>query len=51
MQLEDRAGLGYEAVSRTTQEVLKRASTTPELANLFTSFTVNVPQLQADIDV
>ena len=51
MQLEDRAGLGYEAVNRATQEVLKRAATTPELANLFTSFTVNVPQLRADIDV
>jgi multidrug efflux pump len=51
IQLEDRAGLGYEAVNRATQDVLKRAVTTPELANLFTSFTVNVPQLQADIDV
>jgi hydrophobe/amphiphile efflux-1 (HAE1) family protein len=51
MQLEDRAGLGYEEVNRVTQEVLKRAAGTPELSNLFTSFTVNVPQLQADIDV
>jgi hydrophobe/amphiphile efflux-1 (HAE1) family protein len=51
IQLEDRAGLGYEEVNRVTQEVLKRAAATPELSNLFTSFTVNVPQLQADIDV
>ena len=51
IQLEDRAGLGYEEVNRVTQEVLKRAAGTPELSNLFTSFTVNVPQLQADIDV
>jgi hydrophobe/amphiphile efflux-1 (HAE1) family protein len=51
MQLEDRAGLGYEAVNRATQDVLKRAAAAPELANLFTSFTVNVPQLRADIDV
>jgi hydrophobe/amphiphile efflux-1 (HAE1) family protein len=51
MQLEDRAGLGYEAVNRATQDVLKQAAAAPELANLFTSFTVNVPQLKVDIDV
>ena len=31
--------------------MLQRASATPELGNLFTAFTVNVPQLKADIDV
>jgi hydrophobe/amphiphile efflux-1 (HAE1) family protein len=51
MQLEDRAGLGYEAVNHATQDILKRAAAAPELANLFTSFTVNVPQLKVDIDV
>jgi hydrophobe/amphiphile efflux-1 (HAE1) family protein len=51
LQLEDRAGLGYEALYSATQEVLKRASATPELGNLFTAFTINVPQLKADIDV
>jgi hydrophobe/amphiphile efflux-1 (HAE1) family protein len=51
LQLEDRAGLGYEALYNATQEVLKRASATPELGNLFTAFTINVPQLKADIDV
>jgi len=51
LQLEDRAGLGYEALYNATQEVLKRASATPELGNLFTPFTINVPQLKADIDV
>jgi multidrug efflux pump len=51
LQLEDRAGLGYEALYNATQEVLKRTSATPELGNLFTGFTINVPQLKADIDV
>lgn len=51
LQLEDRAGLGYEALYNATQEVLKRVSATPELGNLFTGFTINVPQLKADIDV
>jgi hydrophobe/amphiphile efflux-1 (HAE1) family protein len=51
LQLEDRAGLGYEALYNATQEVLKRASAAPELGSLFTAFTINVPQLKADIDV
>jgi multidrug efflux pump len=51
LQLEDRAGLGYEALYNATQELLKRASKTPEISNLFTGFTINVPQLKADIDV
>jgi hydrophobe/amphiphile efflux-1 (HAE1) family protein len=51
LQLEDRAGLGFEALYKTTQDVLTRASSTPGLGNLFTSLTINVPQLKADIDV
>ena len=51
LQLEDRAGLGYEALYNATQQLLKRAATMPELGNLFTGFTINVPQLKADIDV
>ena len=35
LQIEDRAGLGYQA---------------PELAGLFSSFQINVPQLYADLD-
>jgi hypothetical protein len=48
LQLEDRAGLGYEALHNATQELLKRAAKTPEIGNLFTGFTINVPQLTAD---
>src|SRR5262249_62402917 len=51
LQLEDRPGLGYEALYNATQELLKRAATMRELGNLFTGFTINVPQLKADIDV
>ncbi|PWT82080.1 MAG: multidrug efflux RND transporter permease subunit, partial [Acidobacteria bacterium] len=51
LQLEDRAGLGYEALYNATQELLKRAAKTPEIGNLFFGFTINVPQLKADIDV
>jgi multidrug efflux pump len=51
IQVEDRAALGYDALYHATQDLLRRAAATPELSNLFTPFTVNVPQLQADIDV
>jgi multidrug efflux pump len=51
IQVEDRAALGYDALYHATQDLLGRAAATPELSNLFTPFTVNVPQLQADIDV
>ncbi|HJR36682.1 MAG TPA: efflux RND transporter permease subunit, partial [Gemmatimonadales bacterium] len=50
LQLEDRAGLGEAELYQATQALLGRAYQTPELAGLFTSFQVNVPQLYADVD-
>ncbi|WP_137045418.1 efflux RND transporter permease subunit [Pseudolabrys sp. FHR47] len=50
LQIEDRAGLGYKALDDATKAFLGKAYQTPELAGLFTSFRVNVPQLYADID-
>ncbi|MCB8822004.1 efflux RND transporter permease subunit [Microvirga rosea] len=50
LQIEDQAGLGYEALDRVTKEFLTRASAVPELAGLFSSYSVNVPQLYADVD-
>lgn len=50
LQLEDRAGLGEEALYEATQNLLGRAYQTPELAGLFTSYQINVPQLYVDID-
>ena len=50
LQIEDRAGLGYQALDEATKAFLAKAGQTPELAGLFTSFRVNVPQLYADID-
>ncbi len=49
-QIQDRAGLGYEALDQATKAFMAKAKQTPELAGLFTSFTVNVPQLYADLD-
>jgi len=50
LQLEDRASLGYDAMDGAVKAFMAKASQAPELAGLFTSWQVNVPQLWADID-
>ncbi len=50
LQIQDRTGLGDEALSAATNAFLARAAQTPEIAGLFTSYQVNVPQLYAQID-
>jgi multidrug efflux pump len=50
LQLEDRGSLGYEAMDKAVQAFMAKAWQTPELAGMFTSWQVNVPQLFADID-
>src|SRR5882724_10105413 len=50
LQIEDRAGLGYDALNDVTKAFIAKASAAPELAGLFSSYQVNVPQLYADID-
>jgi multidrug efflux pump len=50
LQIEDRAGLGYEALNDATKAFMAAMSKAPEIGGLFSSFQVNVPQLFADID-
>jgi multidrug efflux pump len=50
LQIEDRAGLGYQALDAANKAFLAKAHQTPELAGLFSSFQINVPQLFADLD-
>ncbi|HEY0967989.1 MAG TPA: efflux RND transporter permease subunit [Opitutaceae bacterium] len=50
LYVEDRAGLGYDELYRATQELVARANQTPGLAGMFTSFTINTPQLAVDVD-
>ncbi len=50
LQIQDRANLGYEALYQVTQQVMYKAWATPELAGVFSSYQVNVPQLELDID-
>jgi multidrug efflux pump len=50
LEIEDRSGQGYAALDQATNAFLAKARQAPELAGLFSSFQVNVPQLYADID-
>jgi multidrug efflux pump len=50
LQIEDRAGLGYDALNEATKAFMAAASKAPEIGGLFSSYQVNVPQLFADID-
>ena len=50
LYVEDRADLGYDALYQKLQGVIGKSYQTPGLAGVFSTFTVNVPQLDADID-
>jgi multidrug efflux pump len=50
LQLEDRGDLGFDELYKQTQGIIGASQKTPELAHLFSSFQVNVPQFDADID-
>jgi multidrug efflux pump len=50
LYLEDRGSLGYEALDQATKNFLQKAYQAPELAGLFSTYQVNVPQLYADLD-
>ena len=50
MQIEDRGALGYEALNAAVGAFLKKAMQTPELGPGFSSYQINVPQLDVDLD-
>ena len=50
MQIEDRAGLGPEAVYQATQKVVAAAAKDPALAGVFSSYQIGVPKIRADVD-
>ena len=50
LQIEDRGNLGYDELYKETMNVIAKSRSVPELAALFTSYTVNVPQVDAAID-
>jgi multidrug efflux pump len=50
LQLEDRGSVGIAGMDAALKAFMAKASQAPELAGLFSSYQVNVPQLFADID-
>jgi len=50
LQIEDRANKGFEALFNNLQAVLGNARKEPALAGLFSSFRIQVPQYDIDID-
>ncbi|NWA28334.1 efflux RND transporter permease subunit [Pseudomonas gingeri] len=50
LQIEDRGNLGYDELYKETMNIITKSRSVPELAGLFTSYTVNVPQVDAAID-
>jgi len=50
MELEDRAGLGQEALYQAAQALSAKANQTGQFAGVYTSYQINVPQLFADVD-
>jgi hydrophobe/amphiphile efflux-1 (HAE1) family protein len=50
LMIEDRAGLGEATLNEATQALIGKAYQTPELAGIFTSYRINVPQLEVEVD-
>ncbi len=50
LQIEDRSDAGSKALYEATQAVLKKGYQNPALAGLFSSYQVNVPQLNVNVD-
>jgi multidrug efflux pump len=50
LQIQDRAALGNDALNEALKAFLAKARQTPELAGMFSSYQINVPQLYADVD-
>ncbi|HEX5487735.1 MAG TPA: efflux RND transporter permease subunit [Rhodanobacteraceae bacterium] len=50
MQIEDRGQLGFNELYKQTQNLIAASHKDPALAGLFSSFQVNVPQVDVDVD-
>jgi len=50
LELEDRGGLGQQALYDAAQALSARANQTGQFSGVYTSYQINVPQLFADVD-
>jgi HAE1 family hydrophobic/amphiphilic exporter-1 len=50
MNIEDRSGAGYAALSKAAVAMMMQANQTPGIQSAFTTFNVRTPRLFADVD-
>ncbi len=50
LMVEDRANQGYAALYQATQQLVGASYSTQKLTQVYSGYTVNVPQLEADVD-
>jgi multidrug efflux pump len=50
LYIEDRAGMGLESLYKETTATLQKGNQTPGLIGVFSSFDVNVPQIDSHVD-
>lgn len=50
MFVQDRADVGFDALFQNTQALIGKSYQTPGLAGVFSTFTINVPQIDAEVD-
>jgi len=50
LYIEDRAGLGLESLYKETTSTLQTGNQTPGLTGVFSSFDINVPQIDSHVD-
>lgn len=50
LELQDRTSLGFEAMSKTANDIIADAINSGNFVGVFTSFTDNVPQIYVELD-
>ncbi|HWV17970.1 MAG TPA: efflux RND transporter permease subunit [Rhodocyclaceae bacterium] len=50
LQIEDRGAVGYAALDKASKDFMAAAAKQPELGPMFSSYEINVPQLDVDLD-
>jgi hydrophobe/amphiphile efflux-1 (HAE1) family protein len=50
LQVEDRGDLGAEALAAAVNDAVKKSYADPSLAGVFSSYQINVPQLNVNVD-
>jgi multidrug efflux pump len=50
LYIEDRGGVGLESLYKETTATLQKGNQTPDLTGVFSSFDINVPQIDSHVD-